>query len=296
MLNKPFLYLLVGIAVIILVPVFWHVVVFNSNSASNDQPPADNNADHDTKHSKQDDDSDSGSTGDDNDDSDSNDKNKDASDSKDKGKKTYWGLDSANSVNDKTLQCVQDNFGTPEIWGRYLDDREGASTGLNADEVKFLHKHDIQILLIYNQINDATGYDHGVDKAKGAIKSAKNLDVPDGVAIFADIEPNFKVDSAFIQGWYETLADSDYKPGIYGVFDDSKLTEAYNAIKQKAKENTLVWTAYPQKDITAKDNTPKFKPQGPDDALLYGWQYGIESDQCSVDTNLFKKQLMDHMW
>src|SRR5699024_6949137 len=135
------------------------------------------------------------------------------------------------------------------------------SVGIDADEVDLLHEEDIQILPIYNHLDDATGHDNGADHGKKAISYAKDLDMPEDIAIFADIEPDFPVDSAFIEGWYETLADSMFNAGLYGVFDKgSKLVEAYEASSDDVKEDIVIWTAHPQEEITSKDNAPEYNP------------------------------------
>src|SRR5699024_1149536 len=36
----------------------------------------------------------------------------------------YWGVDSASYTDEDSLQCVQDNFGQADVWGRYLGDKE----------------------------------------------------------------------------------------------------------------------------------------------------------------------------
>jgi len=209
----------------------------------------------------------------------------------------YWGVDSASYTDEDLLQCVQDNFGQADVWGRYLGDKEGVSQGLDTDEVSRLHENDVQILVIYNHFTDATGYDNGVNEAEKAIAYAGDLDTPDGVAIFGDIEPSYSVDSAFLEGWYDTFSSSDYEAALYGVFNEgSHLSEAYNATDQTVQENTIVWTAFPQEGITTKENAPDYNPQGPDDALLYGWQYGIEAEQCHIDTNLFHEAMLDYLW
>jgi len=209
----------------------------------------------------------------------------------------YWGVDSASYTDEDLLQCVQDNFGQADVWGRYLGDVEGVSQGLDPDEVSRLHENDVRILVIYNHFSEATGYDNGVNEADKAIDLAKDLEIPDGVAIFGDIEPSYPVDSAFLKGWYDTLASSDYQAALYGVFnEDSHLFKAYNAANKTIQENIIVWTAFPQKEITTKENAPDYTPQGPDDALLYGWQYGIEAEQCNIDTNLFHEAMMDYLW
>ncbi|SFB28794.1 protein of unknown function [Lentibacillus halodurans] len=209
----------------------------------------------------------------------------------------YWGVDSASNTDNNLYQCVHDNFGEPEVWGRYLGDKENVSVGLDSDEINNLHDNDVRLLVIYNHFNDATGYDHGVEEAEQAIEYAEDLGIPDGVAIFGDIEPNFPVDTAFMKGWYDTLSESAYEPALYGVFDEgSALIEAYKAADEELRENTVVWTAYPQNEVTAKDNAPEYNPQGPDNAMVYGWQYGLESEQCNIDTNLFQDEMLDYLW
>lgn len=213
------------------------------------------------------------------------------------GQELYWGVDSASYTDENLYQCVRDNSGEPEVWGRYLGDKEGVSIGMDTDEVNLLHDHDVRILVIYNHFNDATGYDHGAKYAEQAISYAEDLGIPDGVAIFGDIEPSFPVDAAFIESWYDTLSESAYEPALYGVFDEeTALLEAYNAMSQERQENTVIWTAYPQNEITSKDNAPDYNPQGPENAPVYGWQYAIESEQCNIDTNLFQGEILDYLW
>lgn len=209
----------------------------------------------------------------------------------------YWGVDSASYTDEDQYQCVIDNFGKPKVWGRYLGDKEGVSAGIDSDEVKFLHDKDIQILVIYNHFTDAVGYDNGVDHANQAVDLAKEIDISKGVAIFGDIEPDYPVDEAFIQGWYDTLVDSDYVPAIYGVFnEESDLFKAYNTADQSVKEKTVLWSAYPQEKITTEEDAPSFHPQGPDESLLYGWQYGLDSEKCNIDTNLFSEKVLGYLW
>lgn len=209
----------------------------------------------------------------------------------------YWGVDSASYTDENLYQCVIDNFGKPTIWGRYLGDIKDVSAGLDKEEVNFLHENDIHILVIYNHFSVATGYDHGVEEAEKAISFAKELAVPDGVAIFGDIEPNYPVDEDFIDGWYEQMLDSPYVPGLYGVFnEDSDLFGSFDQAKEETKENLILWTAYPQKEITTKENAPQYDPQGPANSNLYGWQYAIDAKTCNIDTNLFADEMIDILW
>jgi hypothetical protein len=221
-------------------------------------------------------------------------------DQSEKVPKIVWGVDSASKVTDKVLACVNKNYGKPLVWGRYTKTSKGVSTGLTAQEVKFLHKNNLGILLIYNHFDKAMSKKAGQKEAKTAIQYAKNIKPPKGTVIFADIEPKYPVDPSFIEGWYETIALSDYHPGIYGVFDpQQKVFAAFNKAAKKnrsIKQKTIIWSAAPQKGISAKKKAPKYSPIGPKDSLLYGYQYGIEAKSCNIDTDLFKGEILNYLW
>lgn len=270
------------------VPIILNLVIFNDETGSSDNPPTqdeNNNGNSDKP------DSDSGDSGSNNPDPGNSD-----SDSPNSGMEIYWGVDSASNSTD-LYQCVNENYGHPEIWGRYLGDKEGVSVGLTANEASFLHEQGVRILPIHNHFTNATGYNHGVAEAQEAIDYAETLGIPDGIALFADIEPGFPVTSAFIEGWYDTLSDSAYEPGIYGVFNEgSDILVAYNAMSQEAQENTVVWSSFPSYEITTKENAPEYNPQGPESSLLYGWQYAIGAKQCTIDTDLYQNEILDYLW
>ncbi|WP_239422148.1 glycoside hydrolase domain-containing protein [Bacillus sp. CGMCC 1.16541] len=211
-----------------------------------------------------------------------------------------WGIDSASDTTEEFNSCVRKNFGNPAVWGRYLGDKNNVSKGVTKDEASFIQSTGAKVLLIYNQFKDARGYESGKEQAQLATKLATDLGVPDGVAIFADIEPNYPVDADFIVGWFETMTASPYKPGIYGIFDaERELTTAFEeASKQneELKSSTYLWTAAPNMGITTEKNAPNYQPEAPKDALVAGWQYGIDAEQCNIDTNLFTSEALDVLW
>ncbi len=216
------------------------------------------------------------------------------------GNEAAWGVDSASLTTSGLLSCVRDNFGSPEIWGRYLGDKEGISAGITPEEAELLRSNDIKILVIWNRFNNAAGLENGQNEARAAIQLAQELNIPEGVAIFADIEPNYPVDSAFIEGWYQTMEESPYRPGIYGIFEPERaLTQAFEQAADgnaALLENTYVWTAAPNVGITTEEQAPDYKPQAPGNALIAGWQYGIDAQACNIDTNLFNDEIMDVLW
>ncbi|WP_180960252.1 glycoside hydrolase domain-containing protein [Neobacillus cucumis] len=211
-----------------------------------------------------------------------------------------WGVDTASGVDQAFLQCVKKNYGAPSVFGRYLETKGDVSIGLTKGEADLLHKQGIKILPIFNHFTEAVGYDKGAAEAKEAISYAQKLGIPKGVAIFADIEPTYPVDAAFIQGWVDTLAHSPYKPGIYGVFTpDSKLSAAYQAAASKnknVKDQTILWSSNPDPGVSAKNKAPAFNPGAPKNINISIWQYGIDGKACNIDTNLIQSTVMDQLW
>lgn len=211
-----------------------------------------------------------------------------------------WGVDSASITDNERISCVRNNFGEPKVWGRYLVDKNGVSFGLTEDEVNLLHDQGIKVLIIWNHFEDATGYDNGYAEANEAIQAAGDFGVPEGVALFADVEPIYPIDSGFIRGWYDAIEESAYEAGIYGIFDSDE--ELYQAFEAAAEENEVllddlyVWTASPNVGITTEENAPEYNPDSPESSTVIGWQYGIDSQSCNIDTNWFNGEYLDVLW
>lgn len=205
---------------------------------------------------------------------------------------TYWGVDTSSQVTEAFYQCIQNNYGKPDVVGRYLGTNSGTSTGLRKEEISILKKKGAKIIPIYNHFSNATGYKNGVLEAQSAISLAKELAIPKGVVIYADIEPKYPVDAEFIRGWVETISSSPYKPGIYGVFLNGKqLSDAYNQAISKnmdLKNETYIWTSNPEAGTTKKQNAPEYKPNTPNFINAVIWQYGMQGQQCNVDTDLIQ--------
>ncbi|MCJ7842652.1 DUF1906 domain-containing protein [Lederbergia sp. NSJ-179] len=214
--------------------------------------------------------------------------------------KIIWGVDSASRTTEELYVCVNEQFGEPKIWGRYLGSKEDVSQGMSKEEVNYLHEQGTKILPIYNHFSKAEGYDHGIELAEHAISLAQEIGLPKEKVIFADIEPDYPVDAKFIQGWYDGIKKSPYHPGIYGIFaEEQPLFEVYEqAVKDKKElgEQMIIWSAHPQLEVTAKEKAPEYQPNGPKGSLILGWQYGIDAKECNIDTNLFKDEIMKYLW
>ncbi|MBO0958812.1 DUF1906 domain-containing protein [Neobacillus sp. MM2021_6] len=211
-----------------------------------------------------------------------------------------WGIDTASKIDQAFLQCVKDNYGEPAVIGRYLETKEGISMGLTKEEATLLHEQGAKILPIFNHFTDATGYENGAAEAKEAVSYAQKIGIPEGVALFADIEPKYPVDEAFIRGWVEPLMESPYKPGIYGVLTpESKLSAAYQSAVSKNKQvqdQTILWSSNPDPGVTPKDQAPAYAPGAPENVNISIWQYGIDGKTCNIDTNLIQSSVLESLW
>lgn len=211
--------------------------------------------------------------------------------------KILWGVDTASKVSNSFYQCVDKNYGKPDIWGRYMDSKTNISTGLTKKEASFIHQKGGKILLIFNHFSNATGYHNGVSAAHTAISDAKNLGVPKGTALFADVEPTYSVDASFLTGWAKTLSASPYKAGLYGDFSKgSDLQKAYQSSRKKLDDSPILWTNHPRPGITSAKKAPDFHPATSETSATLAWQYGIGAKKCNIDTDLAQSGILQYLW
>lgn len=207
----------------------------------------------------------------------------------------HWGVDSSQNVTEELYNCVLQNYGKPEFWGRYLTKVEGASEALTKEEIELLHHNGIKLLPIYNNFHSAVGGSEGRVIAMYASYYAKKLGIKKGTPIFANIERFFNVDSAWIRGYVDYLYNSDYKPGFYHDPTEGNFTNAYcEAVAQDSKvaDQAVLWSAEPSPGVTKENLAPKFNPLTPScTANVWAWQYGRDSSKCAIDTNIIDSRL-----
>jgi len=211
-----------------------------------------------------------------------------------------WGVDSSNKVNEELYNCVITNFGKPKYWGRYLTTIPNVNDGLSAAEILFLHKKGVRVMPIYNDFKEAVGYRQGQVVARNAIFNAQRLGFPKNKFIFANVEKFFKVDEAWIRGFVDSMYPSGYRPGIYndptaGAFADEFCKAAQKS--ERVRIQTILWSAQPELGISKEKDAPKFNPTAPKcEANVWAWQYGRDSKECVIDTNLIDQRLYDNLW
>ncbi|WP_227018410.1 glycoside hydrolase domain-containing protein [Sinanaerobacter chloroacetimidivorans] len=211
-----------------------------------------------------------------------------------------WGVDSAENVTEDLFQCVLCNFGYPKFWGRYLVRVPGVSEGLTKQEITLIRSKGIKLLPIYNFFQEAIGYMQGREAANLAVFHARNLGIPKGTPLFANIERFFQIDHEWIQGWTEAILTSGYKSGIYNDPVTGGFSKAFcNAAKEnkKIKMLNILWSAEPELEPSGPWNPPNYRPLAPHcGGRVWAWQYSRKVTQCSIDTNLANSSLVNILW
>ncbi|MCD8511598.1 MAG: DUF1906 domain-containing protein [Bacillus sp. (in: Bacteria)] len=206
-----------------------------------------------------------------------------------------WGVDSAAAVNQDLFNCVVNNFGRPDLWGRYLNTIENVSEGLTREEIAFLKDRGIKVMPIYNNFRRAVGRAAGRVAAQNAIYNAQRLGIREGVFIFANVERFFEVDADWIIAWIERFYNSPYRPGIYHDPVEGPFNEAYCEAVRRSKlvrEQAVLWSAEPEVGVSSKQAYPTFSPATPTcRANVWAWQYGRDAEECPIDTVLVLRKL-----
>ena len=228
-----------------------------------------------------------------------------------------WGVDSARTANspgkDGTVAAfdlVAQRAGVaPAFWGRYI----GGLYSITAPEVAFLRARGTKILLIYNGAKNSPqsvqgGVDRGQADGKAAVNAISTIAVPQGVAIFADIESSWTVTPEWIQGWVIAIRDRGYVPGLYGDCQPSAtFAKAYSSAisLDSSVETCFLWTMEPEpfSDCRAGTNAPAYAPASPSEGVRVDlWQYkegcweDILGATLGVDMNLATAAAISLMW
>ncbi|MFS0861295.1 glycoside hydrolase domain-containing protein [Fredinandcohnia sp. 179-A 10B2 NHS] len=209
-----------------------------------------------------------------------------------------WGVDSISAVDDELYSSVKNKFGKPKFWGRYLSEVPNVSTGLSRGEIALIRNKGIKILPIFNVIIEATGYDRGQIAARNAVFNARRLGIPNNVGLFANVKRS--VDEAWIRGWVESIIQSGYRPGIYHIPVEGGFAPAYCEAVRKNNQiavQTILWSAEPNLGVAKERNAPTFKPVTPNcKANAWVWQYGRDSEEWPIATNLADHRTLNYLY
>ena len=136
-----------------------------------------------------------------------------------------FGVDSKIQANDLLQNNIEEfewivrNKIYPNFYGRYIT----GENCLTDDEIRFLHHNGCKIAPIYADEGEKKTEKEGKILAKKIGIRTLELGIPEGTAIFLEIDENKGVTSEFMRGFAKSLIVEGYTPG-FKANTDSKFT------------------------------------------------------------------------
>ena len=138
--------------------------------------------------------------------------------------KTVFGVFSATPINKKLkngytmYDWVMRMKGFPVFCMRALD----GDNKITPEEIAFLQDKDCKIgLVICNLTETKVSSVNGAEDALKAVEAAKELGVPKGIALFAEIKPQWSVNHNWMISFARVVMANGYVPGFIGNTDSS---------------------------------------------------------------------------
>lgn len=167
----------------------------------------------------------------------------------------------------------------PSFWGRSLNG-EGAIT---LSEIEFLKSKNCKIAFIIRDLTegDITGNDD-IDCAFKAVEAAKAIGIPQnqGIALFADIHPDWSVNHNWMICFASNLLNNGYIPGFIGNTDSSKnfnfgrqCSHYVQATRHLDQFHAVYWSTEPKYEFDPET----WVSYAPSELLpqdMHMWQYG----------------------
>ena len=200
----------------------------------------------------------------------------------------------------------------PDFFGRYLVAPK--EQRLSKGEVRYLLDRGCRILPVFRAeipTENSTLAD-GKSAAIKAITAAEALQMPGGVFIYADIEPDWKPSVDYLLGWCKEMMGSKYG-GAGGFYCNNwslshfmrSYQKAFDSMAMPTKERMInLWCQHPAKTCSASaisfsPELPAFHKTGP-----VVWQYAINCLKFNlngkpiglIDMNLANQRGFDDMW
>ena len=200
-----------------------------------------------------------------------------------------FGVDSKAQANDvlqnnlDLFEWVKRNKIYPNFWARNIVGEHC----LTKDEIEFLHGKGCKIAATYKSTDVKQTEEQGKTLAKKIDLRALELDIPQEIAIFLEIDENETISTAFMHGFASTLLTNGYTPG-FKVNTDAKFAfdREFSRGMQTNKDvfqNCLVWALTPTLEeyermttthLIHPDNWVPFAPSGITRREIAVWQYG----------------------
>ena len=202
-----------------------------------------------------------------------------------------FGVDSQIQANDllqnniEEFEWVVRNKIYPNFYGRYLT----GENCLTKDEIKFLHRKGCKIAAIYADNGAKQTEEQGTILAKKIDIRALELGIPEGSAVFLEIDENEVASRDFMRGFAKALIAEGFTPGFKANTDakfafDREFSRGMQTDKDVFKK-CLIWAVTPTvqeyNEITTShlihpDTWKPYAPSGITRNEIAIWQYGVD--------------------
>jgi hypothetical protein len=225
----------------------------------------------------------------------------DASNAPSATRPALWGIDTVSNVETAhILTQTASELGAPQFVGRYLV----YSSRLSAAEAAYIHHQGVPILLIDDPNHAFTS---GSVDAQQAIAEAAALHVPDGVAIFRDVETNDPITATYVAAYFAAFHGSGYIAGFYENAINGPFSAAYcsaTTVNPAIAKGSVLYSSEPEHagGNPRRAAKPVFKPDVPGCAnRTASWQYlerGLFSAGTwpNVDVDEFAARFTGVLW
>lgn len=219
----------------------------------------------------------------------------------------YWGVDSVESYA-RTVgagKLVDKTGFVPCFIGQYLP--RGTTSGFSTFAASIHQAFQAslglcRILLIDNRGTTDTGTRYGRDNGHSdaasaclrgkmaidayrqlpGVKDLTTLSIPDSLAIYRDIEPEFRVDQDYIEGFIDGFKEYNngspqvkFQPGIYMSFHPTYRPFNIQNIDNLTDKNIRLWAQHPNYTTLTEKNMIDhgYKPYSPTTVACDVWQF-----------------------
>lgn len=214
-------------------------------------------------------------------------------------KRLLFGVDSKIQANDllqnniEEFEWVVRNKIYPNFYGRYLT----GENCLTKEEIRYLHLKGCKIAPIYTDSATKNTNEEGVLLAKKVELRALELGIPEGTAIFLEIDESRTITRDFLIAFARTLLEAGYTPGFKANTDaryafDREFTSGMSFNKE-IFQHCLVWAVSPTvkeynglltSHFIHPDTWGPFAPSGMTRNEVAIWQYGVNCHPIEDDT------------
>lgn len=212
-----------------------------------------------------------------------------------------FGIDSNHPTNDllqnnlEHFEWIIRNKIYPNFCARYIN----GEMCLTKSEINFLHEKGCKIAAIYSDNTEKQTEEQGVILAKKIVICALELGIPDGTAIFLEIEENESVSCDLMRGFAKSLLIEGYTPG-FKANTNAKFSfdREFSKGMQTDKDifmKCLIWAVSPSlaeydgittSHLIHPDDWKPYAPSGITRNEVAIWQYGKNCHPIEDDTGI----------